>query len=620
MCGIVGYIGEKEALPILMDKLRMLTYRGYDSAGIAVSENGHFYVEKCKGKVEELEARIDIEKAHGRVGIGHTRWATHGPPSTRNAHPHLDCSGRIAVVQNGIVENFWELKQELIAKGHEFRSDTDTEVIAHLIEEYYDGNITTAVALAMQRMVGAMAVLVVHKDEEDRIVAAKMDNPPLIIGLGRGENHIASDIPALLHYTNKIYVLEDGEIATVTKDDVIITRYRESTQPQRLYDRRVIVVDWSPEVAQKGGYEHFMLKEMHEQPQTVTDTLLGRVPEDSRLPIEIPELNITPEDVRRVERLTFVACGTAYHAGVIAKYAFEQILRIPVDVDVGSEFRYRKPILGKNEWVIAISQSGETADTIASMREGKEQGARVLAITNVVGSSVARLADGVLYTRAGPEVAVASTKAFIGQIVGVYLLLLYMAQYRSLSPSAQETVRQLRQGLWRSADAIRRVLETADRTRIIAERIAEKPVAFFIGRNLDEPLAREGALKLKEISYIHAQGYPAGELKHGTLALLEHDVPVVALATQSHVYDKMVSNMQEVLARDAWCIGIVPEGDERVVQLLGTENVLTIPKSNDYLHVLPAAVQVQLIAYYAARALGRDIDQPRNLAKSVTVE
>lgn len=621
MCGIVGYVGNKQALPILMDKLRMLTYRGYDSAGVAVSRNGHFYLEKCKGKVEDLDALIDRDIGSGTIGIGHTRWATHGAPSTRNAHPHTDCSGKIALVQNGIVENYWELKQELLEKGHTFESETDTEVIAHLIEEYYDDNITTAVALAMQRMQGSMTIVVIHKNEEDRIVAAKMDSPPLIVGLGRGENHIASDIPALLHYTNKIYVLEDGEIATVTHDNVIISNYKETPhEAHRIYDRKVIVVDWSPEVAQKGGFDHYMLKEIYEQPNTVADTIRGRLPEDMSDQIEIPELNLTPEDIRAVDRLTFVACGTAYHACLIAKYAFEQALRIPVAVDIGSEFRYRKPILGDNEWVISITQSGETADTLASMREGKDQNARVLTITNVVGSSAARLADGVLYIRAGPEIAVASTKAFVGQIVGAYLLMLYMAQFRELTPDAREQLRQIRADLWKLPEQIQHILDNTEPTEQIAREIAQHNAAFFIGRNLDEPLAREGALKLKEISYIHTQGYPAGELKHGTLALLEKDVPIIALATQSAVYDKTVSNVQEVLAREAWAIGIVPDDDMRMSELLGEQNILTIPRTHDWLHPILVAVQVQLISYYASVALGRDIDQPRNLAKSVTVE
>lgn len=621
MCGIVGYVGSKEALPILMDKLRMLTYRGYDSAGIAVSKNGRFYVRKCKGKVSDLEVLVDEKIGSGSTGVGHTRWATHGAPSTRNAHPHLDCSEQIAVVQNGIVENYWELKQELIEKGHTFQSDTDTEVIAHLIEEFYDSNITTAVSLAMQQMRGSMALLVLHKVEEERLVAAKMDSPPLIIGLGRGENHIASDIPALLHYTNKIYVLEDGEVATVTHDNVIISNYKETPSEQhRIYDRKVIVVDWSADVAQKGGLPHYMLKEIHEQPTTVLDTVRGRLPEGEGGEIELPDLNLTPEDIRAVDRLTFVACGTAYHACLVAKYAFEQALRIPVTVDIGSEFRYRRPILGENEWVIAISQSGETADTLASMREGKDQGARVLAISNVVGSSATRLADGVLYTRAGPEIAVASTKAFVGQLTAVYLLLLYMAQYRNVSREAATTLQAIRAGLWKLPDQIQQILDNTEPIEQIARAIAQHQNAFFIGRNLDEPLAREGALKLKEISYIHTQGYPAGELKHGTLALLEKDVPVVALATQSAVYEKMVSNVQEVLARDAWAISIVPENETRMSEVLGPENVLTIPQNHDWLHTITAAVQVQLIAYYASVALGRDIDQPRNLAKSVTVE
>ncbi len=619
MCGIVGYVGEKQALPILMDKLQMLTYRGYDSAGVAVSENGHFYVEKTKGKVSDLAAVIQPHKATGSIGLGHTRWATHGEPSTVNAHPHLDCTGKLAVVQNGIVENFWELKQELIEKGHKFHSETDTEVIAHLIEEYYDGNITHAVTLAMQRMVGSMALVVVHKDEEDRIVAAKLDSPPLIIGIGRGENHIASDIPALLRYTNRIYPLEDGEIASVFRDKVIVDNFKEPNSP-RIYERKVMVINWTPEVAQKEGYEHFMLKEIHEQPETVDATLRGRLPEHSEGAVRIPELNLTPEEVQGIERLTFVACGTAYYACLVAKYLFEQALRIPVSVDIGSEFRYRKPILGKNEMVIAISQSGETADTLASMREGIEQGAKVLAITNVLGSSIARLADGVLYTRAGPEVAVASTKAFTGQLVGAHLLLQYMAQYRDLAPDARQRILDLRPALWRLPAQMQSILNDTTKVQEIAQKIAKAPLAFFIGRNLDEPIAQEGSLKLKEISYVNSQGYAAGELKHGTLALLNDGVPVIALATQASVYDKMVSNVQEVLARHAWALGITQEGDERLTALVGEENMLTIPRTNDWTAPILSVLHVQLLAYYAALALGRDIDQPRNLAKSVTVE
>lgn len=619
MCGIVGYVGDKSALPILMDKLQMLTYRGYDSAGIAVSQNGEFYLEKTKGRVSNLVDILQPHKGTGNIGIGHTRWATHGEPSTRNAHPHSDCTGQLVVVQNGIVENYWELKQELIRKGHVFHSETDTEVIAHLIEEYYDDNITTAVTLAMQDMEGAMALVVLHKGEEDRIVAAKMDTPPLIIGIGRNENYIASDIPALLRYTNRIYPLEDGEIATILPDKIIVDNYKEPGVP-RLYKRQVMVVNWTAEVAKKEGYEYFMLKEIHEQPTTVDNTLRGRMPEHGNGPIKIPELNLTPEEVQQIERLTFVACGTAYHACIVAKYLFEQALGIPVTIDIGSEYRYRKPILSRNEMFVAISQSGETADTLASMREGMDQGAKVLAITNVLGSSVARLADGVLFTRAGPEVAVASTKAFIGQLTGVHLLLQYMAQHRKLKPADRQRILDLRPALWRLPAQIRKILNDTSQVERIAKQIATKDACFFMGRNLDEPIAREGALKLKEISYIHSQGYAAGELKHGTLALLDYDVPVVSLATQSAVYDKMVSNIQEVAARHAWAIGIVQKGDRRLASFLGAENLITIPQTHDWVAPILTSIQVQLLSYYASYALERDIDQPRNLAKSVTVE
>ncbi|NOZ05259.1 MAG: glutamine--fructose-6-phosphate transaminase (isomerizing) [Chloroflexi bacterium] len=613
MCGIVGYVGDEEALPILLQKLNLLTYRGYDSAGIAVSHNGNFYVEKAQGKVGQLEQLIDYSIASGVVGLGHTRWATHGEPSRLNAHPHLDCSGRIALVHNGIVENFLSLRTQLEAEGHTFRSETDTEVLVHLVEKYYDGNVTKAVQLALQQVEGALAIVVLHKDEEDRLVAAKMDTPPLIIGLGRGENHVASDIPALLHYTNKVYVMEDGEVATITKNDVLITNFREAVQP-RIYERRVMVIDWPPEVAQKGGYPHYMLKEIHEQPDTIEDTLRGRLLEDGHT--DIPDLHVLPEEIRAVQRMTFVACGTAYHACLVAKHLFETVLRIPVQVDVGSEFRYRQPIIGPDEWVVAISQSGETADTIASMREGREQHAKVLAITNVVGSSVARLADGVIFTRAGPEIAVASTKAFVGQLIGVYLLLLHMAQFR---PHAHADELQAMAGeLPRLAGLVQRLLEDQAGVQDIAGRIAQQPACFFIGRNLDEPIALEGSLKLKEISYIQSQGYAAGELKHGTLALLEEGIPVICLATQPNVYDKMLSNVQEVMARRAWTIGLVPEGDTGSQHLM--DDVLTVPRTHPWLSPVLAAVQVQLLAYHCANALERDIDQPRNLAKSVTVE
>lgn len=623
MCGIVGYVGNRPALPILLEKLGLLAYRGYDSAGVAVVEDGQLYLRKCKGKVDDLLQIVDLGTVRGVTGIGHTRWATHGEPSARNAHPHLDCSGRIAVVQNGIVENYWELKQELIARGHTFRSDTDTEVIAHLVEEFYDGNLATATQLAMQRMTGAMAVVLLHCDVPGQFVAAKMDSPPLIIGLGRGANYVASDIPALLRYTNKVYTLEDGEVATVTHDNVIIFSTRGGTATQHL-DRKVTVVDWAPETAQKAGFPHFMLKEIHEQPAAVRNTLRGRLrahrPDSPDAFIEIPELNLTPQEAVGFKRLTFVACGTAYHACLVAKYLFERALRIPVTVDIGSEFRYRRPIIGRDDLVVAVSQSGETADTLASMREGLEQGAKVLAITNVVGSSVARLADGVLYTRAGPEVAVASTKAFITQLTGFHLLLQYIAQFREVPVESRATLRELRRALWQLPEQIERILTDSARVQALAHKIASSRVCFFIGRNMDEPIAEEGALKLKEISYIHAQGYPAGELKHGTLALIDQGVPVVCLATQAAVYDKMVSNIQEVLARRAWAIGITPEGDTQLAHLLGPENTLTIPRTHDWLHPALAAVQVQLLAYYTSDVLGRDIDQPRNLAKSVTVE
>ncbi len=613
MCGIVGYVGPRQALPILLENLNRLTYRGYDSAGIAVIHDGSFSVHKTAGKVADLESLIATAEIPGHTGIGHTRWATHGPPTTPNAHPHVDCQGNISVVHNGIIENYYSLRQELLAQGHHFRSQTDTEVLAHLIEAHYQGDLTEAVRQAMRRVRGAMAIVALCSQEEDKIVAAKLDTPPLIVGLGNGENFVASDIPALLNHTNKVYILEDGEVAEVTPKSVHISSFLERPA-RRIYEKQVTVIDWTSEMAERGGYPHYMLKEIHEQPETIRDTLRGRLDLERRQ--VFLENFLSPQQVRQVRRLTFVACGTAYHAGLVAKYLFEELLRLPAEVDIGSEYRYRHPIVGPGDVVVAISQSGETADTIASARQAQDQGATVVAVTNVVGSTISRLADATLYIRAGPEIAVASTKAFVGQLVANYLLLLYFARFRlpRLTPPLEAILRELPS----LADKAARILENTAPLQELAQRIAHQSACFFIGRHVDEPIAREGSLKLKEISYIHSQGYAAGELKHGTLALMEESTPVVALATQEHLYEKMLSNIQEVLARHAPVIPLVQENSLNLDTL--PQPRIVIPRTYDYLTPILSVIPLQLLAYYCAVELGRDVDQPRNLAKSVTVE
>ena len=615
MCGIVGYVGPQQALPILLRNLNLLTYRGYDSAGVAVTYDNTFYIAKKAGKVPDLEAHIgDVSQVQGTIGIGHTRWATHGPPTDINAHPHTDCKQQISLVHNGIIENFYTLKQELLAKGHVFISETDTEVLAHLIEEYYQGDLTAAVRQAMQRVRGSLAIVVLSRDDEDKIVAAKLDTPPLIIGLGRGENFVASDIPALLNYTNKVYILEDGEIAEVSRDSVRISSFLERPT-RRVYERQVTVIEWTADMAERGGYPHYMLKEIHEQPTTIRDTLRGRLDTASRQ-VVLEGFSLSPRQIQEARRLTIVACGTAFHAALVGKYLFEEHLRIPTEVDIGSEYRYRHPIVEDGDIAIAISQSGETADTIASAREAQSHGATVVALTNVVGSTISRLADATFYTRAGPEIAVASTKAFVGQLIGLDLLLLYLAQFRL--PRWTPSLEQIFDELDLLADKTQRILDSSGPIQELAREIAPAKACFFIGRHLDEPIAREGSLKLKEISYIHSQGYAAGELKHGTLALMEESTPVIALATQHGLHEKMLSNIQEILARSAPVIPLVQEGTEDMQGLCGRR--IEIPRTHDALAPILAVVPLQLLAYYCGVERGCDIDQPRNLAKSVTVE
>lgn len=610
MCGIVGYIGNRESQRILLNGLRKLEYRGYDSAGVAVyTEDGTLSVAKSKGRIAELEARLAGAPLKGTIGIGHTRWATHGKPSDVNSHPHTDGSGQISVVHNGIIENYMDLREQLEERGHTFVSETDTEVISHLIAFHDQGDIVEAVRRAVNQMRGAFAIAVLSGREPDKLVAVRLASP-LIIGLGQGENFIGSDIPAILEHTRDVLILDDGEMAVLTRDAVDLMTIEGN--PIR---RGVFHVDWDIAKAEKAGYDHFMLKEICEQPKAYADTMAGRISPDGAR-VAFPEFAFGEDEIRGLDRIQIVACGTALHAGMVGKAVIERLARIPAEADVASEYRYRDPIVTPSTLVIAVSQSGETADTLAALREAKRRGAKVLAVTNVVGSSVAREADGVLYTWAGPEIAVASTKAYSSQLIAFYLLGLYLAQVRG-TVGAEER-RAILDGLRGLPQLVQRLLDGKERIRAIAERIARHQSVFFIGRGLDYAVALEGSLKLKEISYIHSEAYAAGELKHGTLALIEEGVPVIALATQPDLYEKTVSNIVEVKARGACVIGLAAEGCADLAKTV--DEAFPLPGTLPLLAPALSVVPLQLLAYYAALARGNDVDKPRNLAKSVTVE
>ena len=608
MCGIVGYVGPDEALPIILEGLRRLEYRGYDSAGVALLDGGMAVVKKA-GKLGELERELDARGAPaGHVGMGHTRWATHGEPSDRNAHPHLDCHGRIAVIHNGIIENFQELRVELEKHGHVLGSETDTEVIAHMIEERYDGDLAEAVRATVRALEGAYAIVVCSSEEPERLVGVKVSSP-LVVGLGDGESMVASDIPAVLSRTTTVIPVEEGQIVDVTRDGVAVTDFAgHPLHPQP------IVVDWDVARAQKGGFDDFMLKEIHEQPSAIRDTLAGRV--DERGMLELDELHVDADVLREVGKVFVVACGTAFHSGLVAKYAIEHWTRLPVEIEIASEFRYRDPVLGPDTLTLAVSQSGETIDTLEAARHARRQGSRVIAVTNTVGSSLAREADGVLYTHAGPEIGVAATKTFATQMVAQHLTALYLAQVRgAMFPSeVAGFVAELRE----LPGQVERTLGLDAQVAAIAAEYAQARDFLFIGRHTGYPAALEGALKLKEISYIHAEGYPAGELKHGPIALVEPGVPVVAVATECHVYPKMLSNIQEVRARGADVIAVATEGDTEIGAL--AKHVLFVPRTPELFAPVVVVVPLQLLAYHIAKLRGCDVDQPRNLAKSVTVE
>ncbi len=614
MCGITGYVGGRAgSVRLVLDNLKRLEYRGYDSAGVAVVKPGDEAVTvlKKKGKLANLEAALDgLGQSSGTV-IAHTRWATHGRPNDVNAHPHADCSGRIAIIHNGIIENYIGLKERLTAAGHVFLSDTDTEVLAHLIEAQLDaaGSLENAVRAALAEVTGAYAVCVVSSEEPDTIYAAKTASP-LIIGLGEGENFLASDIPAVMGFTRRVLVLEDGDFAKLTPEGVTLT----TLDGQPLH-RDVFEVTWDITTAQKGGYPHFMLKEIHDQPQAILDTLRGRVSEDHQ--VVLPELKLPMEKLLNFNRIVIVACGTAYHAGMVGKNFYEHLLRRPVEVQVASEFRYNDPIVDGHTLAIIISQSGETADTLAALREAKIKGATTLALVNVVGSSIAREADEVIYTYAGPEISVASTKAYVSQLIGLYLIGLFIAeQENKLGPGVVAAYVEQLQAL---PEQVAQMLADTKPIEALAQQLAHSSSFFYLGRGFDYAVGLEAALKLKEVSYIHAEAYAAGEMKHGPLALVEPGVSVVCFATQSALYDKMLSNVKEIKARDGVAIAVVKEGDEGL-DARSVDSIIRIPSTHDTFMPVLAIVPMQLLAYYIAAHLGREIDQPRNLAKSVTVE
>jgi glucosamine--fructose-6-phosphate aminotransferase (isomerizing) len=617
MCGIVGYVGSREAVPVIVDGLRRLEYRGYDSAGVAVlSENKCLEVRRASGKLRNLEEVISAKPLSGSYGIGHTRWATHGRPTEENAHPHRDCKGEIVVVHNGIVENYLKLRKELKAEGHTFKTETDTEIIAHLVEKHLNENLENAVRQALKQISGVFAISVISSADPNKIVAAR-SGPPVVIGLGDGEFFVASDVPAILNHTRDMFFLNDGDIAVLTPEGVKLTDFDGKT-----VRRQVSRILWDPVMAEKGGFKHFMLKEIYEQPRAVKDTMIGRVGMETGR-VFLDEVDIPEKDFREFQQVKIVACGTSWHAGLAGKIIIERLARIPVEVDYGSEFRYRDPIIPRNTLTIVISQSGETADTLAAQREAKQKGSKTLAICNVVGSMITREANGTLLTHAGPEIGVASTKAFTSQITALLILGMYLGQARgTLSAEASS---KLVQEMSEIPGKMEHVLAHTEIYEDLVRNLFRAQDFLYLGRGIHFPIALEGALKLKEISYIHAEGYPAGEMKHGPNALIDENLPVVVLATrdpeseESQVhYEKTLSNIQEVKARSGRVVAVACEGDEEPAKM--ADHLITIPASRELLLPLLEMIPLQLLAYHIAVRRGCDVDQPRNLAKSVTVE
>ncbi|HTX54606.1 MAG TPA: glutamine--fructose-6-phosphate transaminase (isomerizing) [Candidatus Baltobacteraceae bacterium] len=611
MCGIVGYIGNKRAVPIIIDGLKRLEYRGYDSAGLAVLEQGRLVVHRSVGKIKELESAVWGADLSGTVGLGHTRWATHGRPTEENAHPHTDCTGDLVVIHNGIIENYLSLKEKLLAEGHVFRSETDTEVIAHLIEKYLqdDPDIERATRRALCDLTGAYAIGVLWKGDPNRIVGAKCQSP-LVVGLGEGEFFFASDIPALLSHTRNVLFLNDREMVVLSADGAQV-----STIEGEPVQRSVEKILWSPILAEKGGYKHFMLKEIYEQPRAVRDTIRGRFSEDTGS-IFFEGMEELDEHLNTIDKIMLIACGTAWHAALVGKFTIEAFSRVPVEVDYSSEFRYRDPAVGERTLVMAISQSGETLDTLAGVKEARARGCKTFAICNVVGSSITREVDGVLYTHAGPEIGVAASKTFTAQLAALYLFALYLGQRRGTLDDSR--VRALLADLVRLPQQIEAALHLDTEAERLAQLYYTKSDFLYLGRGITYPIALEGALKLKEISYIHAEGYPAGEMKHGPIALITEEMPVVVLAPHDRVYEKILGNIQEVKARDGIVIAVCSEDD---TELPGkADHCLQVPKASQLLMPVLLAVPMQLLAYHIAVRKGCDVDQPRNLAKSVTVE
>ena len=607
MCGIVGYFGNREAAPLLVQGLSKLEYRGYDSAGVAIIENGDIKVTKCKGRLKNLENKLEENPIHGLVGIGHTRWATHGQPSDVNSHPHSNKTETISVVHNGIIENYLELREWLTSEGYEFKSQTDTEVIPNLVDYFYEGDLLKAVIKATEKMEGSYAIGVIAKNEPDKLVAVRKDSP-LIVGLGKEESFVASDIPAVLAETRDVYLLNDKEFVILTKEGVKIVDANETEIKKDIYK-----VTWDADAAEKGGFEHFMLKEIHEQPKAVKDTMASRIAVGQ--PIKLDDINITKEQIQKLNKVYIVACGTAYYAGVVGKYAIEKLARIPVEVDIASEFKYRDPIIDENSLMIIVSQSGETADTLSALRLAKEKGARVIAVTNVVGSTASREADDILYTLAGPEIAVASTKAYLTQLTAMYIIALFFAEQKGTVST--EKLEEIKTEMLNLPDKVETALSCKEEVKALAEATKNEKDMFFLGRGVDYAVALEGALKLKEISYIHAEAYAAGELKHGPIALIEDGTVVIALGTQEELFDKMVSNVQEVVSRGAKVYAVAQMGHEEVKKT--ADSVVYVPKVMDLLAPIVAVIPLQLFSYYMAIAKGCDVDKPRNLAKSVTV-
>lgn len=608
MCGIVGYLGKKRASEVIVDGLEKLEYRGYDSAGVAINNGSELEGRKFKGKLKILADNLEVKPIDGNLGIGHTRWATHGEPSDVNSHPHFNKDKSIAVVHNGIIENYAELKSELSSEGIEFLSKTDTEVIPHLVSKYYEGNLLDAVFRATEDLKGAYALGIISKDSPDELVAVRKDSP-LVVGVDESEFFIASDIPALLKYTRNVYFLENGDTVHIKGNKITI--YDEN---RNIINRELFTVTWDIEAASKGGFDCFMNKEIHEQPQGIKDTVERRLDENGKIILD--SIKMTKQDLEKINKIYIVACGTAYNAGLLGKKCIEKYLKVPVIADIASEFRYNDNFVDENSLVILVSQSGETADTLAVLRDSKKKGARILAVTNVVGSSIAREADDVFYTWAGPEIAVASTKAYTTQIVSLYMIALNfalemgkieVAEYKSVINEMLEL-----------SGKVEKILEQKDKVEAVAKTLIEKEHIFYLGRGVDYYLALEGSLKLKEISYIHAEAFAAGELKHGTIALIEEGTPVVSIATQGTLFEKMMSNVEEVKARGANVIAIAKEGNKDIENV--ANQVLYIPEASDMLVPILAVIPMQLLAYYVSSLKGLDVDKPRNLAKSVTVE